>query len=70
MAVWIVIVGTLKSMQTFEKDLYLFLSDEEESVQRAGVESKVAKYTTSGFLFSFFLCGFLCPLLKHFLLDT
>lgn len=39
-AVWILIVGILKSTQTFEKDPHILLSDEEESVWRAGVETE------------------------------
>lgn len=39
-AVWILIVGILKSTQTFEKDTHILLSDEEESIWRAGVESE------------------------------
>lgn len=57
-AVWIVTVGTLQSMQTFEKDPRLLLGDEEKSVWRAGVESKATKYTTSGFFLLLFVFGF------------
>lgn len=39
-AVWILIVGILKSTQTFEKGPHILLSDEEESVWRAGVETE------------------------------
>lgn len=39
-AVWILIVGILKSTQTFEKNTHILLSDEEESIWRAGVESE------------------------------
>lgn len=65
-AVWIVIVGALKSMHTFEKDPCFLLSDEEEGVWRAGVESKAAKYTTSGALFFFWCVQPLVPFAKTF----
>lgn len=38
--VWLLIVGILKSTQTFEKDPHNLLSDEEESALRAGVETE------------------------------
>lgn len=66
-AVWIVIVGTLKSTQTFEKDPHLLLSDGEESVWRARMETKALERTTSGFFgdVSCALCwNISCPVLK------
>lgn len=62
-----VIVGTLKSTQTFEKDPHLLLSDGEESVWRARMETKALEHTTSGFFgdVSRALCwNISCPVLK------